>query len=148
MLSFQIESVEQWASEAAPLYGKHWRELGLDLDLEIAPDIEKMKVMESLGIFTVITARQEGKLIGYLLAVVSTHLHYRTSPRMFIIDAYYILPEFRKGAGAKLLKFAEHTAKKLGAIKMYLSCKVHEDHSDLFRALGYRLSDYAFIKRI
>lgn len=147
-MKFQVESVKEWAADARPLYEAHWRELGLDLDLKIDPDIEKMEIMEKLGMFTVITARYGGKLVGYLLAVVSTHLHYRTSPKMFIIDAYYILPECRKGAGVKLFKVAEYTAKKLGAIKMYLSCKVHKDHSKLFEALGYRLSDYAFIKRI
>lgn len=146
--TFQLESVERWAADAKPLYIKHWRELGLDLDLEIAPDIEKMRVMEQVGLFIVITVRSAGELVGYLLAVVSTHLHYRTSPRMFIVDAYYIVPEFRKGVGVKLFKFAEHIAKELGTIKMYLSCKVHKDHSKLFTALGYRLSDYAFIKRI
>lgn len=143
-----MESIDAWAAEAQPLYVEHWKELGLDLDLEIAPDIEKMKIMEQAGLFLVITAREAGKLIGYLLAVVSAHLHYKNSPKMFIVDAYYIVPEFRRGAGVRLFKFAEETAKKLGAIKMYLSCKVHKDHSKLFLALGYRLSDYAFIKRI
>lgn len=147
-MKFQLESVDRWAKDARPLYEKHWRELGLDLDLEIAPDIEKMRVMESAGVWKIITARESGELAGYLLALVTKHLHYRNSPPMFIVDAYYMLPEFRKGAGARLFKFAEQLAHQLGAIKMYLSCKVHEDHSELFRALGYRLSDYAFIKRI
>jgi Acetyltransferase (GNAT) family len=148
MIQFQIEPVEQWAADSKDLVYAHWQELGLDLDLEIAPDIEKMKILESLGMFTVITARDEGKLVGYLLAVVSTHLHYRTSPPMFIVDAYYISLEYRNGTGAKLFRFAEVIAKQLGTIKIYLSCKVHKDHSKFFKVLGYKLSDYAFIKRI
>lgn len=148
MLSFQLESVEKWALEAQPLYIQHWKELGLDQDLEIAPDISKMKAIEALGMWKVVTARFEGRLVGYVLAVFSPHLHYSTSAPMFIVDAYYIMPEFRTGNGAKLLKFAESVARSLGAIKIYLSCKVHEDHSALFTLLGYRLSDYAFIKRI
>lgn len=147
-MDFQAESVEQWASDSADLIVAHWRELGMDLDLEIKPDIAKMKALQDLGVFKVITARDEGKLAGYLLAVFSTHLHYSTSPPMFIVDAYYISPEYRTGTGAKLIRFAESFAKNLGAIKIYLSCKVHRDHTKLFEALGYRLSDYAFIKRI
>ena len=148
VLTFQVETVDEWARDAGEIYREHWKELGLDLDLEIAPDIEKMRIMESVGVWKVIAARSGGRLVGYVLAVFSPHLHYRTSPPMFIVDAYYIAPEFRNGDGAKMLIFAEELAKSLGAIKIYLSCKVHQDHSALFTALGYRLSDYAFIKRI
>lgn len=147
-VTFQPETVDDWAKDAAPLYRRHWLELGLDLDLEISPDLAKLRMLESAGIWKTVTARSDGNLVGYALAVFSKHLHYSTSDPMYIIDAYYVLPEYRSGNGVKLLKFTEYYAKSLGAIKIYLSCKVHEDHSALFLALGYRLSDYAFIKRI
>lgn len=147
-MQFQIETVDQWQEDARELCVQHWKELGLDQDLKVAPNFEQMRVMEKLGMWVVIGARHEGKLVGYLLAVIHAHLHYCTSPKMFIVDAYYLMPEFRNGSGAKLLKFAEAEAKKRGAIKLYLSCKVHQDHSELFKALGYKLSDYAFIKRV
>ena len=67
---------------------------------------------------------------------------------MLIVDAYYVKPEFRQGTGLRLLKYMEEFARMRGAIKIYLSCKVHKDHSRLFQALGYRLSDYAFTKRL
>jgi len=148
LTTFQVETVETWAAESKDLVYAHWQELGLDLDLEIAPDIAKMKALEDLGVWRVLTAREDGRLVGYLLAVVSVHLHYMNSPRMFIVDAYYVSPESRKGTGAKLIRFAETFARELGTIKIYLSCKIHRDHSALFLALGYQLSDYAFIKRI
>lgn len=148
MTQFQVESVEVWAVEATQLIYDHWQELGLDLDLEIAPDFGKMKILEDLGMFKVITVREDGRMVGYLLAVVNNHLHYRNSPPMLIVDAYYVSPECRSGTGAKLIRFTEALAKEMGAIKIYFSCKVHKDHSKLFTALGYRLSDYAFVKRI
>jgi len=147
-LSFQIESIDCWIADARPLIFAHWQELGLDLDLAIDPDIEKMKLMEKMGLFFVLTARETDKLVGYLLALVSPHLHYKSSKPMLIVDAYYVTPEFRNGAGVRLLKFMEETAHQKGAIKIYLSCKVHRDHSKLFESLGYRLSDFAFIKRM
>lgn len=147
-MTVQVESVEAWERDAQELLRGHWEELGLDLDLPLDPDIEKMKVLESLGMWKVLTVRDDGKMVGYLLGLFSTHLHYKSSPKMFIVDAYYICPEARRGAGVKMLKFMESKAKELGAIKIYLTCKVHRDHSQLFLALGYRLSDYAFTKRI
>ena len=148
MTTFQVESVEEWASEAGQLIRDHWQELGLDLDLEIAPDFAKMKAMEDVGMFKVVTVREDGVMVGYLLAVVSKHLHYRTSPLMLIVDAYYISPLCRTGTGVKLIRFTETFAHRMGAIKIYFTCKVHRDHSKLFLALGYRLSDYAFTRRI
>lgn len=148
MVDFAVEPVQSWSADADALIYAHWQELGLDLDLEIAPDFEKMKILEKLGMFKVLTARSEGRLVGYLLAVINAHLHYRTSAPMFIVDAYYIAPEHRDGTGARMMYFAESIAKSIGAIKIYTSCKVHRDHSKLFLALGYRLSDYAFTKRI
>ncbi len=148
MTTFQVESVEDWASESKELVYAHWQELGLDLDLEIAPDFGKMKQLEDMGMFKVITVREDGRMVGYLLAVVNKHLHYRNSPLMLIVDAYYISPECRSGTGVKLVRFTEELAHRLGAIKIYLSCKVHQDHTQLFLALGYRLSDHAFTKRI
>jgi len=148
LTAFQVESVETWARESKDLVYAHWQELGLDLDLEIAPDVEKMKILEGMGMFKVVTVRDEGRLVGYLLAVVNTHLHYKNSAQMLIVDAYYVSPECRSGTGVKLIRFTESLAKELGAIKIYFSCKVHCDHSALFKALGYRLSDYAFTKRV
>jgi GNAT superfamily N-acetyltransferase len=147
-LSFQPESVDSWAKDAQPLYWKHWQELGLDLDLKIDPNIAAMRNLEAAGVWKILTVRDGKKLVGYVLAIFTPHLHYHTSPPMFIVDAYYVMPEYRSGTGTKLLKYAESVAKTLGAIKIYLTCKVHQDHSKLFTALGYRLSDYAFIKRI
>lgn len=147
-MTFQIESIPVWAVEATQLIFDHWQELGLDLDLEIAPDFAKMKQLEDMGMFKVLTVREQGKMVGYLLALINHHLHYRTSPKMLIVDAYYIAPAFRSGAGAKLIRFTESIARRFGCIKIYFSCKVHKDHSSLFTAMGYRLSDYAFTKRI
>lgn len=147
-LSLQIETVSKWANEAMPLVFKHWQELGLDLDLKIDPDVQKMQLLEDAGLWSVITVRDREKMVGYVLAIISTHLHYKSSSPMLIVDAYYVLPEYRRGAGVRLFKYMEELAKSRGCIKIYLSCKVHRDHSKIFQGLGYKLSDYAFIKRI
>jgi hypothetical protein len=147
-MQFAIEPVWKWAEDCEALVFAHWQELGMDQDLPIDPNIERMIAMEAMGMFKVIGVRDEGVLKGYMLAVVSPHLHYQSSPQMFIVDAYYIAPECRNGTGAKLIRFAENLAKELGCIKIYLSCKVHSDHTKLFISLGYTLSDFAFIRRI
>lgn len=147
MLKIQVEDIESWYKEAKPLIYNHWQELGLDTDLKGDVNIEALCMLEKTGIASVLVVREDDKMAGYLLAIHTPHLHYKSSPPMYIVDMYYIAPEYRKGAGVMLFKFAEDYAKKLGCIKMYLSCKVHKDHSRLFEALGFTLSDFAFTKR-
>ena len=148
MTTFQVESVASWELECGELTFSHWQELGMDLDLEIAPDFVKMSIIEANGMFKVITVREDGKMVGYLLAIINQHLHYRHAPSMLMVDAYYVSPTCRTGTGVRLIRYMERLAKELGAIKIYITCKVHKDHSKLFTAMGYRLSDFCFIKRI
>lgn len=131
-----------------PLLYDHWQELGLDIDLKGDPNFEQMEQLEKAGLWHILTARDGGKLIGYLWALLSPHLHYKSSKPMLIVDAYYVVPEYRRGTGLRLLKFMELFAKEKQAIKIYLTCKAHKDQTKLFEAMGYRLSDYAFTKRI
>lgn len=148
MVTFQLEPVKEFEPDGRILLYDHWQELGLDLDLKGDPNFEQMEMLEKAGLWHILTARDGGKLAGYLWALLSPHLHYKSSKSMLIVDAYYVKPEYRRGTGLLLLKFMEGFAREKEAIKIYLSCKVHKDHSALFNALGYRLSDYAFTKRI
>jgi len=148
MISFQRETVDSWWNDAQPLIFDHWQELGLDTDLKGDIAIDKLRILEANGLWLTMTARDEGKLVGYVVGLFSPHLHYQSSGPMMIVDMYYTKPEYRKGVGAKMLAFMEQTARELNAIKIYLSCKVHRDHTKLFMLLGYKLSDFAFTKRI
>lgn len=147
-LALQIEPVDSWFAEAIPLIYAHWQELGLDTDLKGDINTEALRQLEAIGRCSVITVRDDQELVGYLVAIHFPHLHYQSSGPMFMVDMYYIRPDHRQGAGVRLFKFMESYAKKLGCIKIYLTCKAHKDHSKLFEGLGYRLSDYAFTKRI
>lgn len=147
-LAIQIDDMRRWYDDAKDLIYDHWQELGLDTDLKGDVDVDTLATLEESGGASVITARDDGRIVGYLLAIHRPHLHYKSSPPVFIVDMYYIAPEYRHGLGVRLLMFMQHYAKKIGCIKLYLSCKVHKDHSELFKKLGFKLSDYAFVKRI
>jgi GNAT superfamily N-acetyltransferase len=148
VITFQLETIDQWRTDAAPLLYDHWQELGLDTDLKNDINFDHLRKLEAAGMWLTMTARDGDKLVGYVAALFSKHLHYTSSGQMLIVDMYYVAPEYRRGTGVKLLAFMEATARAKNAIKIYLSCKVHRDHSKLFVRMGYRLSDYAFTKRI
>jgi GNAT superfamily N-acetyltransferase len=147
-MQFAIEPVWKWAEACEALVFAHWQELGMDQDLKVDPNIERMMAMEAMGMFKVIGALEDGAWKGYMLAVVSPHLHYQSSPPMFIVDAYVVSPTSRNGTGVRLFRFAEAYAKSLGCIKMYASYKIHKEHKKFFELMGWTESDVAVIKRI
>lgn len=149
MITFQVESLEQWYADLGPLVNPHWSELTLDQDLCIPElDIERARQADAQGVVLIVTVRDSGKLVGYWVGLLLTHLHYRNAGLMCHTDMYFLLPEYRKGGtGAKMLAFVETEIRKRGVVKAYISCKVHQDHTELFEAMGWRMSDHVFIKR-
>lgn len=148
MISFQVEHWADFERDATELWPRHWEELALDKDkFALGIDFEKFRHLESLELLHLVTARNEGKIVGYYLAIVMPHMHYKDAGKMAFTDMYFILPEFRKGSvGIKLFTEAERTLKERGVVKAYLSCKAHKDVSTIFETLGWRLSDISYTK--
>jgi N-acetylglutamate synthase-like GNAT family acetyltransferase len=149
-IAFAVEPFSQMVNEVQALLPGQWRELARDRDIPLVMDTERYREAEKQNILHVVTVRADGKLVGYYVCVVMGHLHYKTAGPMAHTDLYYLRPEFRKagGVGARMFLFLEQSLKARGVVKIYLSTKVHQDHSELFEALGYRLTDKIFTKRI
>jgi GNAT superfamily N-acetyltransferase len=150
-ISFQLESWEKFFADVQPLFPLHWAELARDQDIiKLGIDNERYLAMDKAGVLHVLTVRNNGDLIGYYLAFLIPHLHYKDAGLMAFTDIYFLLPEFRRGPlGAQLFIEAERTLKERGAKKGYLSCKIHKselDHSKLFVALDWEPSDMSFTK--
>jgi hypothetical protein len=148
-LSFSVERWRDFWPGLQKLQVRHWEELGLDRDrIPLGVDDIRFGVIDEQDLLHIVTVRAEGELIGYYMAVVMPHLHYKDAGLMAFTDMYFILPEYRTGVGARMMSFVEHSLKERGVVKIYLSCKVHEDHSKLFEAMNYRKSDISFTKYI
>lgn len=130
------------------LFQKEWEEIALDKDhIPLAVDIERYSQMQELGTLHILGARDEGRLVGYYIAFLFPHPHYKTAGVMAMTDVYYLLPEYRRGGfGVALLVEAERSLRAKGVTKAYMSCKVEHDHTQLFEYLGWRKSDFCFIK--
>ena len=60
------------------------------------PDYDKYLEMDKAGITHTVTAREDGKIIGYHVSFIMPHLHYKQSKTCFT-DIYFISKEHRKG---------------------------------------------------
>jgi GNAT superfamily N-acetyltransferase len=121
---------------------------GLDKDqIKHDLDYERYAKLFDMGMLFCVTVRDDAKLVGYAIYFVITHMHYKSSGLMATTDMYYLLPEYRRGGiGAKMFIVAEKGLKALGVVRAHTSCKVHEDHSELLKALGWKHTDQTFSK--
>lgn len=112
-------------------------------------DADRFKVIDDQGLLHILTARFNGWMVGYYIAIVMPHLHYKSAGIMAFTDMFYILPQYRNGGnGVKLFTEAERTLRDRGVKKAYISTKVHQDHTEIFERLGWKLSDKSFIKML
>ena len=98
--------VERW-SDALPemeaIFPEHWKELArFQDDIQLCCDKERYAAIEKIGALLLLTARADGRLVGYFVAFLFPHMHYKGSGLWAMSDMYYICPHFRKGAGLKL----------------------------------------------
>jgi GNAT superfamily N-acetyltransferase len=136
-----------WEEGERGLFNQHWKDLAIDKVIPWEMNHEMYTFMEDHGMLHCVTARNNGRIVGYHTATLAPHLHYKSAGIMAYEDLYYLLPEFRRGgAGARLFMFVESDLRKRGITKWFVGTKVHSDNSELLKALGFRLQDYCFTK--
>lgn len=147
-MTFQVERWQEFWRDCQWLTPIHWQEAALDKDvikLSIVP--ENYAACDEKGILHIVTARYGPRMVGYFVANVVIHPHYKDAGLMAFTDMYFIHPDFRRGGnGAKLLLEVERTLRERGVVKIYLSTKVHENKSELLKKLGYKPADLSFTK--
>jgi GNAT superfamily N-acetyltransferase len=126
----------------------HWRALALDQEqIPLTVDDTLYSNCDKKGILHVVTARKDGLLVGYIFFWVLPHPHYKDFGLQASTDAFFVMPEHRKGGlGARMLMYAESSLRKSGVKKVGISVKLHEDHSDVMEALGWKATDKVFAK--
>jgi hypothetical protein len=148
MVSFQEETFQQFYKDGLELFPKHYEELALNKDqIKLELDTKRYEEAEKSGVLHIATIRDDGKLVGYFVSALMSHLHY-ASVLCASTDMYFIKPEYRLRCGAALIKFVELCWKAKGVRKAYVSCKVHLDKQKLLEALGYTFSDKMFVRML
>lgn len=147
-----VYAVERWRDlrpEMLPMLVRHWREIALNhADVPLDIDEARYAQLDESGHLHIVTARREGALIGYHVAIVSAHLHY-ASTLHGITDVYFIAPEARHGVtGMRLFQAVEREMKALGVRKLFTATKLHLDQGPLFERLGYRPVERLYAKLI
>ena len=149
-LQYAVETWAQYRPDAEPLWRDHWQEIALDQDtIPLVCDHARYAELDAQGHLHIVTARDDGRLVGYMLGVLLPgHLHYATTPH-YHMDVLYLQPGWRKGlAGYRLLQAVERTvqARVGGLVKLVLGTKNHYDLGVLYTRLGYTEIERHFAK--
>jgi len=118
MISYGWEHYsEALCQEMLPLLRANWRESSsYEEGIEADPDFERYRKLDAAGMCLCITAREEGRLVGYVVYVVTHSTHHKTI-MCGIGDAAYTDPQHR-GVGNQLLKIAEKHLKVAGVTRI------------------------------
>jgi hypothetical protein len=148
---FAVEKFSDIVQELKDLIFEHWREVTsepetrpLDVHWDQYFELEKQNMIFAL------TARADGRLVGYIIHLIYRPLHYRYM-LMASDDAHFLKKEFRKGPAAmKMFKAAEKALKELGVNSVTYHSKTRPEINKrlVFERLGYSAHEYLFVKHL
>lgn len=146
---YRVERWKHLRGEMLPLLVRHWREVALNhADVPLDIDEQRYAELDEAGALHIVTARRNGLLIGYHVAIISPHLHYKSTLHG-ITDVYWLAPECRHGVTAmRLFQAVERELKAAGVRKVFTATKLHLDQGPLFERLGYRPVERLYAKLI
>jgi GNAT superfamily N-acetyltransferase len=137
MITYQEEKYLTCLDELKQLYPEHYEELSVTKTYNLDPDYEVYQKLADAGILKLVTARNDNELIGYIMFIITPHLHYKTCITA-AEDIYFLKKEYRKGRiGIRLFQFAEQYLKNINVNRIIYGTKIHLDNSKLFEYLGY-----------
>jgi GNAT superfamily N-acetyltransferase len=139
VITYQQESLVTVKADIIPLLEKHWEEVALNKEkIKLNPDWDAYANLEDAGVLKIFTSREDGKLVGYFVVFVKSHIHYKD--HLFCYnDVIFVDEEYRKGfTSTRLIKFAEKCLKADGVEVMIVNTKRHKPFDSLLVWLGYK----------
>lgn len=143
----QHESLTSVKEDLKPLLQKHWEMVALNQGkIKLNPDWKEYARLDAAGILRIFTAREDDKLVGYCVLLVSQSIHYKDH-KFASNDVVFVLPEYRSGAtGYKLIKYAEDHCKTDDVSLMMINTKVHIPFDSLMIGMGFDLIERIYSK--
>jgi hypothetical protein len=148
---FQVEQspVAMIRSEGLDLLKQHWEEVAPHRDIQVLdPDWAVYETLERFGRLWVLSARDRGRLVGYIVMTLSQNMHYRKL-KMATDDIHFLHPDYRRGlTGYRMLVLAEKAMAELGVGKCVFRTKFLLDHGKLFERRKFVKEDIIWTKML
>jgi GNAT superfamily N-acetyltransferase len=140
-VTFQRQRLAPILRELTPLLERDWRENGIDHDhVPLNLDLPRYLDMDLTGILQIVTARDDGLLVGYIMAYVHPHIDH-AGMGWAMITWYWLYPEYRGGGvGDNMLKAMESFLRSADVAVVEATRKLNAPHG-MFERNGYRDTD-------
>lgn len=137
-MEYKEESWESAVNGMRLLFSLHWKESENNQDeIPLDVDYEKYAALSKMNMLHLVTARDDGVVVGYIWFLVHSHLHHKTCLSA-LSDTIYLHPEYRKGfAGINLIKCALKGLKARDVRLVCMSVKLHSDFGHVLEHLGF-----------
>jgi len=144
MLTIQLEDFTTLNAEAQELFSCHAAEVTHDTP---ALDVPSYLDLERHGGLIVVTARRDGKIIGYFTLKMSRHQHFNL--RAAASDMIFVTKSERKhGVGSALMTKALDHLRWLGISRIYFGMKVRAPFRKLLRGMGFEPEEEIWVKEL
>jgi hypothetical protein len=149
---FAWERFHAIAREIAAPFAQHAAEVNVETaHIPIEPDWNRLLQLDLAGILHVLTARFEGRLVGYVVDFVLPSLQH-ASTLSAIVEGVWLDPVYRQGwTGYNLLKENDAGLRRLGArfARFEVTSHFAADRGTLgllLKRLGYKLVGHTYLR--
>lgn len=125
--------------ESCAYYGKR--------DFVIEPDTDQYRLLHSVGALTVITLRDAGELVGYVVGILYRALHHR-KVLCGLGDSMYLQPTYRFSYATGMAERFEREMTELGAGIIGWPTHMNSPMYDFLKSRGYVGDDIVMEKML
>lgn len=143
MIRFGIEKLAPIWADIFQIAALHWSETeGYRHGQKFEPDayrylqFNEIPGAGDLAFYTMFTARDGSKLVGYAGMYVTRSMH--TQQVIATEDTWFLLPEYRKGRNAlAFYKYVEEVCARNGVVEIGMTAKLQNGAGRIMEYLGY-----------
>lgn len=145
---YQREPQGRTVAEALPLFEAHYSEIARYKSIPLDIDFAFYQQIEDAGMLRVFSARAEDRLIAYVIYVVRSHPHYKTT--IFANqDVLFIHPDYRRSlVFHRLMKTAAESLRAEGVVVEVQHVKVYADFGPALLRMGYEKVEDIYMRRL
>lgn len=145
MITYTLEPWATYYRDCQELWPEHYDEIAVQKDrMPMRPDVAAYEAMDRAGMLQIVVARDDGRMVGYVVSIIRPHLHYADVLSGYE-DAYFLTKSHRKGMiGIKLIREAIRHMQARGVRKCWFSTKLAHDMGRIFERLGFSRTDVTY----
>jgi len=150
MITYKVERIASMLEEFNQLLSEHMAEMNyFEMNgAKFDPDYDRYIRGQDAGHYIVVTARDNGELVGYAVFGIAPHMRFKSTVYAYE-DLYYVEPDHRRqGIARQLFVEIEKLLTERGVAFVLATTKTYHDRTGLLEQSGYKHFEKVFCKQI